>query len=689
MFTSAPPSRSSSAHLQSHQLSGLFCIGEDFDDEDLLGTNWTVGPQAAMPPRPLGSACVATRDSVSNLLQSSASPGPASASDTVALTLRTLSSGIQARPLLTKLPESHFVAQPRPAVTLAHCLLAANHVGPRVSGTNLLQPSGGSSCPSLKTVAPSLRNIISDAQALRPHPPPTPDLPEPHVGAQQRPSPTVPSCPLGQETVAPTLRKVFSSIQACPLPYPTSVHPECRSWAQPSLIPTTVGALRPLGADPVIPKDSSPNLQPSRERSAHPLPSSALDVIKPHLRAQQRPAINTTAQDDFDDWALDVADLEECDRLAGPFAPEKTLRTNTGGRTLRAPTLTPSHLVPPQSVTTSSLAPNSLSKTFGKPQQGAWSAPTPSHPPRGLFEAISPAPRVLPSPSPAFSPHPLSTPLLTNHLVQLVSASSKMCRKRPRSEPRPPRTRRFPGPAGLLPQQPHSHNLDEIVVSVSQTPTHGVAARLPNQVSNSQAEEEEFSSGPWAAMKVQMGLDERNPACFLCSYSVLMQAALKQLNKNKVPNMAVMLKSINYTHTDAKAVFRDPTGEIQGTLHRRLLEERLGELKVGAVLLLKQVGVFSPSHRNHYLNVTPNNLLRIYSPDGACHTSGQLPPLVLEPTSLLPTSKPMSCMQLVFDDNDGDDDRTKCKDKSPHNSGWDADDLDELLVALPEDTYSL
>lgn len=32
-----------------------------------------------------------------------------------------------------------------------------------------------------------------------------------------------------------------------------------------------------------------------------------------------------------------------------------------------------------------------------------------------------------------------------------------------------------------------------------------------------------------------------------------------------------------------------PEGEIQGTVHRRLLEERVDELKVGAVLLLKQV----------------------------------------------------------------------------------------------------
>lgn len=42
-----------------------------------------------------------------------------------------------------------------------------------------------------------------------------------------------------------------------------------------------------------------------------------------------------------------------------------------------------------------------------------------------------------------------------------------------------------------------------------------------------------------------------------------------------------------------------------------------------------QVGVFSPSHRNHYLNVTPNNLLRIYAADGAGPSDARLPPLVL------------------------------------------------------------
>ncbi|KAM3598686.1 uncharacterized protein V6R79_021272 [Siganus canaliculatus] len=467
----------------------------------------------------------------------------------------------------------------------------------------------------------------------------------------------------------------------------------------------------------------------------------------------------SAAQDDFDDWDVDLADLEECDRQMGqlvqPPAPTpptpaaepaffaKSLRPSTCGpiqtrpdqsrrelstarqtsvssgsnppsqtfsTPLRPPNPHPaSSSVPPQSprvfqgFTATSPAPSHISRTFNRPQQPqrqfATPGPTPQN--RCLFETLSPAPSSSMS-SPALGPHPLHTPVLTNRLVQLVSASHKLPQKRARSEPHRPRTRRFPGPAGFLPDQSPVQSMDRIVVSAPPTPAHGVMARLPSQ--SSQPDEDDFSGGAWAAMKAEMGLDERNPTCFLHSYSVVMvlrKAALKQLAKNKVPNMAVLLKSIIHTHADAKAVFKDPTGEIQGTVHRRLLEDRVEQLKVGAVLLLKQVGVFSPSHRNHYLNVTPNNLLRIYTPDGVVLTSTPLPPLALEPmlpppvrsTSVL--REPVSRMHLLFDEEeDEEQERGECTDgceasrdtdagssrgpqepagnAAPQESGWDS-----------------
>ncbi|KAM9394445.1 uncharacterized protein hrob [Pholidichthys leucotaenia] len=482
--------------------------------------------------------------------------------------------------------------------------------------------------------------------------------------------------------------------------------------------------------------------------------SSSSAPMLPALAAQQSVK---GLQDDFDDWDVDLADLDECDSRARqppqptasaePSFSAKTLRPSACAgiktqhdRTLRElRTSSSGNNVPPctlaarnfpaaprqspvvfPGLTVSPPVPGTFTRTLAKPQQPQkpCTTPRPSPHTRGLFETISPA-----APSTSMSPHPLHTPVLTNRLVQLVSASSKLPKKRPRSEPHRSRTRRFPGPAGLLPQQPQGQNLDQIVVSVPQTPAHGVVARLPSQGSSSQAEEDEFSGGAWTAMKTEMGLDERNPSCFLHSYSVVMvlrKAALKQLARNKVPNMAVVLKSIIHTHADAKAVFKDPTGEIQGTVHRRLLEDRVEELKVGAVLLLKQVGVFSPSHRNHYLNVTPNNLLRIYAPNGITLISTQLPPRVLEP--MLSSSparspsvlrEPVSRMQLVFDEDDDEGkveerrtegagkpggpahgssrgSRERAGNPAPQDQGWDADDdLDELLGELPEDACNL
>ncbi|KAJ8253786.1 hypothetical protein COCON_G00203980 [Conger conger] len=434
--------------------------------------------------------------------------------------------------------------------------------------------------------------------------------------------------------------------------------------------------------------------------------------------------------DDFDDWDVDLEDLEHVFRQQDAVQPsvesvspaKRTCLSERGGGAQPGVSLRPpAHVnrTPCQPVSAADLTPPLPSRVPlpSPPDPGL----VPSHPlflplpgsrdPRpvrpalrqqtpacGLVGRVSSSPSGPPGP-PAVAPSPLRAPVFTNHLVQLVSAASKTPQKRQHQQATP-KTRRFPGPAGLLPQQLHGRSLDDIVVSVPQTPTHGAVARLRSQVPSSQAsDDEEFSGGPWAAMKAEMGLDERNPACFLHSYSVVMvlrKAALKQLAKNKVPNMAVMVKTLTHTHADAKAVFRDPTGEIRATVHRRLLEDRQGELKPGAVLLLKQVGVFSPSHRNHYLNVTPNNLLRIYSPDRTVWSSTQLsqhslegPVPQLEQTSC-PPGGTVSNMELLFEDED------ECAEGPQNASGtlgvedpaWETDDLDCLLGELPEDSYT-
>ncbi|CAN8202364.1 unnamed protein product [Coccothraustes coccothraustes] len=207
-------------------------------------------------------------------------------------------------------------------------------------------------------------------------------------------------------------------------------------------------------------------------------------------------------------------------------------------------------------------------------------------------------------------------------------------------------------------------------------------------------------------MKTELGLDERDPSCFLHTYSVVMvlrKAALKQLPKNKVPSMAVMIKTLTKSSAGAGAVFRDPTGEMQGTVHRLLLEQRQSELRAGSVLLLRQVGVFSPSHRNHYLNVTPTNLLRIFPPE----PEGCSPQQVPAQAELTP-DPPAEPTRAVPVPGDWGQSRTSghsaeqrpggfslCPPSSDPSwkepvgaDGCDMDDLDGLLGELPEDFFS-
>lgn len=560
---------------------------------------------------------------------------------------------------------------------------------------------------------------------------------------------------LDAEWAAPAGPACVSSppVSSCALRVPTTL-------ARVRRDPDEASTLRQTGdASGTYNKDSGPTGHTDtvglRLRQISPsVPEPSSSIVTPRsLEASE-------VQDEFEDWDVDLADLDDADPQVGPGLQNQHTLTpptvspaaeSSGGLVSLANRLRPSNRGRALPETTSTLyqAPGGVSRSIPPSlRQPPPCVPSPATPgPRpsivpallrsdAMFSVPSPSPLRLPrgcqppapqracttpvprsrfeprspaSPATAYSPRPLSTPVLTNHLVQLVSAANNPPRKRPRSGAPQPSTRRFPGPAGLLPQQPLNQSLDDIVVSVPQMPAHGAVARLPSQCSSSPSEEEEFSSsGPWGAMKADMGLDERNTGCFLHTYSVVMvlrKAALRQLAQNKVPNMAVQLKSILHTHADAKAVFKDPTGEIPGTVHRRLLEDRLGELKAGAVLLLKQVGVFSPSHRNHYLNVTPSNLLRIYPPDG-CSTSPSTPqptPLMPEPdcpSTSLPAPAPggpVSSMQLELEEEEEVEESSSkealpgtAHKGPPQDPAWDGDDdLNELLGDLLEDSFSL
>ncbi len=102
----------------------------------------------------------------------------------------------------------------------------------------------------------------------------------------------------------------------------------------------------------------------------------------------------------------------------------------------------------------------------------------------------------------------------------------------------------------------------------------------------------------------------------------------------------------SWLHSDCSTLSVSPsyTGEILCTIHSRVFEEHQKELQPGAAIILRQVcdykvdinwsmfgynislihspfifldqvSLFSPAPRKHYLNITPDNIIRIYPPE--------------------------------------------------------------------------
>lgn len=176
------------------------------------------------------------------------------------------------------------------------------------------------------------------------------------------------------------------------------------------------------------------------------------------------------------------------------------------------------------------------------------------------------------------------------------------------------RQRKFPGPAGLLPDRGRPL----------------VQGQRPNfssllDTSGSDLEDEEplcsqstasvLEDGPWSALQCDLAGEGQTLMRRYTITWVKQKAAARQLVGQKIPFLAAVLHSIDCSSPDPCVVLRDQTGEIPGTLHRSVWDSFGGQLVAGSALVLRMVGVLSTgiSARRHYLNITSNNIVTIYS----------------------------------------------------------------------------
>ncbi|KAF7834539.1 putative nuclear localized protein [Senna tora] len=107
----------------------------------------------------------------------------------------------------------------------------------------------------------------------------------------------------------------------------------------------------------------------------------------------------------------------------------------------------------------------------------------------------------------------------------------------------------------------------------------------------------------------------------------------KHANIERVGQVVAVIKS--YTPNglgDLMVTLKDPSSTISASVHRKVFSEgEFGkDMKVGSVLVLQKVAVFSPTRSVCYLNITSRNIVKIFSKDSG-------PPSELYPTPLRST----------------------------------------------------
>ncbi|XP_039291042.1 uncharacterized protein LOC111051853 [Nilaparvata lugens] len=175
------------------------------------------------------------------------------------------------------------------------------------------------------------------------------------------------------------------------------------------------------------------------------------------------------------------------------------------------------------------------------------------------------------------------------------------------------RRRKFPGPAGILPERKNisfvadnDESNDECDPSMLEVSSQGVASQSV------------LNDEPWQRLVADLDSHPPQVQQFLSSWTVAAvkrKASARMLPGHKVPYLAAILHSVQCSSPDPFLTLRDSTGEISGTLHRDVWQQFGDDIIVGSVLVLINVGLLSvgTAPRRHYLNITENNLASIYS----------------------------------------------------------------------------
>ncbi|KOC69421.1 hypothetical protein WH47_09379 [Habropoda laboriosa] len=178
--------------------------------------------------------------------------------------------------------------------------------------------------------------------------------------------------------------------------------------------------------------------------------------------------------------------------------------------------------------------------------------------------------------------------------------------------------RKFPGPAGLLPDDidtipcvSYLNSLEESEIVNEENDCNSLSEYCSQDTKNL------FTEGAW-----QLLLDDL-PNDFLKGHEIAtikQVATLNGFNNTKVDFLAGIIEHIDYSHDNPPIVLKDFTDSIQGIVHRDVPLKYPGLLESNVVVLLHDVGLLRTSRtfasHKYQILISPSSLLAIYTSKG-------------------------------------------------------------------------
>ena len=185
---------------------------------------------------------------------------------------------------------------------------------------------------------------------------------------------------------------------------------------------------------------------------------------------------------------------------------------------------------------------------------------------------------------------------------------------------RPSHPPRIPGPAGALQE---ALRRGAPAARLEDGAGHGPEGERPADATRDVgtppvAESPWFKLGAWRRLLDALDLERFDAASPLLRTNVgwILNGGWRGQRVHRLA--AVIVDAFRTPFGDLKAVLADPTAAIRCTISRDVVELDPGAFRKGAALLLKDVPVLTVAeYTEHYLCVTPNELIQAFEPDEA------------------------------------------------------------------------